>query len=64
MRLWEFQNGKMGLYSSKIDQDTAKNVQLKILKNKSFGLKIMFFLTKTVILRFTFFAVFLGYEVK
>ena len=36
MRLWEFQNGKMDLYSSKIDQDTVKNVKRKILKNNSF----------------------------
>ena len=46
MRLWEFQNGKMGLYSSKIDQDRAKNIKRKILKNNSFCLEIMFFLTK------------------
>ena len=31
IRLWEFQNGKMGLYSPKIDWDTAKNV-----KNENF----------------------------
>ena len=48
-------------YSSKIDQDKAKNVNRKILKNNSFCLKIVFFLTKTVIFQnFTFniFAVF------
>ena len=39
MRLWEFQNGKMGQYSSKIDRDTAKNVKIQILKNDSFCLK-------------------------
>ena len=33
MRLLEFQNGKMGLCGSKIDQDRAKNVNCKILKN-------------------------------
>ena len=36
MRLREFQNGKMDLYSSKIDQDTVKNVKREILKNNSF----------------------------
>ena len=36
MRLREFQNGKMGPYSPKIDQDTAKNVKIQILKNDSF----------------------------
>ena len=36
MRLWEFQNGKMGLYCSKIDWDRAKTVKRKILKNNSF----------------------------
>ena len=36
MRLREFQNGKMDLYSSKIDQDTVKNVKIKILKNFNF----------------------------
>ena len=32
IRLWEFQNGKMGLYSPKIDQDIAKIVKRKILR--------------------------------
>ena len=41
MRLWEFQNGKMGLCGSKIDQDRAKNVNCKILENT-----ILNFLTK------------------
>ena len=41
MRLREFQNGKMGLNSSKIDRDTAKSVKLQILKNSSFCLKIL-----------------------
>ena len=36
MRLRELQNGKMDLYSSKIDQDTVKNVKREILKNNSF----------------------------
>ena len=36
MRLWEFQNGKMGVYKPKIDWDTAKNVNDEILKNDSF----------------------------
>ena len=34
--LWEFQNGKLGPYSSKIDGDTAKNVKIQILKNYRF----------------------------
>ena len=37
----------MGKNSSKIDQDTAKTVKRKILKNNSFCLKVVFFLTKT-----------------
>ena len=49
MRLSEFQNGKMGLYSSKIDRDRAKTVKCEFLKNNSFCLEIVFFLTKTVI---------------
>ena len=32
IRLWEFQNGKMGKNSSKIDQDTAKTAKRKILE--------------------------------
>ena len=36
MRLSEFQNGKMGLSSLKIDWDKAKNVKNEILKNDSF----------------------------
>ena len=36
MRLWKFQNGKLDPYSSKIDQDTAINVKIQILKNDSF----------------------------
>ena len=28
MRLWEFQNGKMGPYSSKIDQDREKKCKM------------------------------------
>ena len=36
----------MGKNSSKIDQDTAKTVKRKILKNNSFCLKVVFFLTK------------------
>ena len=39
MTLWEFQNGKAGLSSSKINQDTTKNVKAQILKNDSFRLK-------------------------
>ena len=52
MRLSGFQNGKMGLYSSKIDRDTAKNVKIQILKNDSFCLKIVFFLTKLLFSNF------------
>ena len=33
IRFWEFQNGKMSKNSSKIDQDTAKTIKRKILKN-------------------------------
>ena len=35
MRLWEFQNGKLGPSSSKIDQDTAKIVKTQVLKKDS-----------------------------
>ena len=31
--LWEFQNGKMGQYRLKIDQDIAKDVKDEILIN-------------------------------
>ena len=56
IRLWDFQNGKMSKNSSKIDQYTAKTVKRKILKNNSFCLKVVFFLTKTVIFqKFTFY---------
>ena len=47
IRLREFQNGKMSINSSKIDQDRAKTVKRKILKNNSFCSKVVFFLTKT-----------------
>ena len=39
MRLREFQNGKMGQYSPKNDQDTAKNVKRKIGKITVFAKK-------------------------
>ena len=44
MRLWEFQNGKMGVYRQKINQDTVKNVKILILKNNSFCEKTHVFL--------------------
>ena len=31
-RLWEFHNGKMGVYRQKINQDTVKNVKDQIFK--------------------------------
>ena len=37
MRLSEFQNGKLSLFSLKIEQDRANNVKCKILKNGSFN---------------------------
>ena len=37
MRLKEFQKGKLGLCSPKIDQDIANNLKHKILKNGSFN---------------------------
>ena len=49
MRLWEFQNGKMGVYRQKINQDTVKNVKILILKNISFCKELMFFFMKTAI---------------
>ena len=36
----------MGLYSSKIDRDTAKNVKIQILKNDSFLFKNCVFLNE------------------
>ena len=36
LRLWEFQNGKMGVYRQKINKDTVKNVKDQILINSSF----------------------------
>ena len=36
MRLREFQNDKMAANSPKIDQDRAKDVKRKILKNNNF----------------------------
>ena len=41
--LWQFQNGKVGLYRPKIDQDTRDLVKIPKLKNNSFCSKIMFF---------------------
>ena len=38
--LWEFQNGKVGLNSPKIEQDTRKNINIQILKNNVFVKKI------------------------
>ena len=49
MRLWEFQIGKMGQYNPKIDQDRAKTVKRRILKNYSFRKEKHNFWTKTVI---------------
>ena len=62
IRLWEFQNAKMSLYSSKIDRDIAKNVKIQILKNDSFCLKkLCFFLAKTAIFQnFLHFLLYLG----
>ena len=36
IRLWEFQNGKMGIYRQKINQDTVKNVKDQIFQNLNF----------------------------
>ena len=49
MRLWEFQNGKTGVYRQKINQDTVKNVKDQILKNNSFRKENHIYFTKTVI---------------
>ena len=51
MRLWEFQNGKMGIYRQKINRDTVKNVKDQILKNNSFHKEKHDFFTKTVIFK-------------
>ena len=40
--LWQFQNGKVGLYWSKIDQDTRNLVKIQKLKNNSFCSKLCF----------------------
>ena len=47
IRLWEFQNGKMGIYRQKINQDTVKNVKDQIFKNSSFHKEKHEFFAKT-----------------
>ena len=39
--LWQFQNGKLGHFSPKIDQDTTINVKPQFLKYRGFCYKIM-----------------------
>ena len=51
MRLWEFQNGKMGPYKQKVNRLTVKNVNNQILKNNSFHKEKPDFFTKTVIFK-------------
>ena len=61
MRLWEFQNGKMGPYSLKTDQDTTKNAKIQILKKWQFSLRKTQFFNKKLLFSkiwiFVFFAV-------
>ena len=45
--LWQFQNGKLGQSSQKIDQDTRNNVKAQFLKYRGFCYKITRFLMKT-----------------
>ena len=41
--LWKFQNGKVGLYRPKIDQDTRNIVKIRKLRNNSFCSKNIIF---------------------
>ena len=47
--MWEFQNGKSGLCSSKINRDSTKNAKIQILKNNNFCKEKYDILTKAVI---------------
>ena len=62
--LWGFQNGKLGQYSWKIDQDRVKNVKNHFWKNIGFCLEKHTFLTKTVIFQKFNFYVFYSILVK
>ena len=64
MKLWEFQNGKMGLYRPKINQDAVKNVKDQILKNSSFRKEKPDFFTKTVIFQNLDFNIFCSISVN
>ena len=53
--LWQFQNGKVSLYSSKIDQDTRNIVKIRKLKNYSFCSKNIIFEQKLLFFNFGIF---------
>ena len=53
MRLSEFQKGKLGLFSPKIDRDGANNEKCELLKNGIFD-KVQFLLKNCVFQNFTF----------
>ena len=57
--LWQFQNGKVGLYRPKIDQDTRNNVKIRKLKNNSFCSKNIIFEQKLLFFNFGIFTRFL-----
>ena len=53
--LWQFQNGKVGLYRPKIDQDTRNIVKIRKLKNYSFCSKNIIFEQKLSFFNFGIF---------
>ena len=57
--LWQFQNGKVGLYRLKIDQDARNNVKIRKLKNNSFCSKNIIFEQKLLFFNFGIFTRFL-----
>ena len=65
---WEFQNGKMGLHSSKIDQNTAKMLKVKfwkitvfVKKNTIFKQKLQCYFSRFYDLHFLHLGQFLSY---
>ena len=54
-RLWKFQNGKVGLYRPKIDQDIRNIVKIRKLKNYSFCSKNIIFEQKLLFFNFGIF---------
>ena len=59
--LWEFLNGKTGLYYSKIDLDTRNNVKIKFWKMMLFSKKVCFLKQKLLFFKIGIFTLFLVY---